>query len=734
MLPPRIAFAFGLIALAAAHASVSARGWQQQQPPPPQQAPTFRTRVSIVQLDVTVLDKDRRPVRGLRQADFTILEDGKPRPIAGFTSFDIDDTPAPATGWMRDIPRDVVTNDRSERRLFVLVLDDAMIPQRAEFIRDSKKIAESIIERFGPDDLAAVVFTGDNRQTQDFTSDKTKLRAAIDGFNPGLADYRFGIDGGVDVDMHFYMSAVKTLSNIAEYLIAVPDKRKAIFWISPGVPYDIEAAAVRRAPRAGEGGPPMSGTLDMRDLAERTEEIFRRAQLANVVIYPLDPTGLGGMRNFINQRLPPSDIRVQQVFDSENKRQLFVMTKTAALTDFLAQAASSTGGRVVMNTSDWEPGISEIFGENKSYYLIGFEPASAAEDGKLHRIEVKVNRPGVDVRSRSSYYAPETERATDPKKPAASPETVALGKAIGGVLAESGLPMKVTLAPFAVPGQRLATVAVTLGIRQPIAAKTNERITETTELLISAFTPEGTARGTQRHTARVVIRAGADGEAAYEVLGRIDLPPGRYSLRMAAHMATLKKSGSVFADVVVPDYSNTPVSAAPVVLSASPGRASAPRALLVPLLPFVPTADREFTKAQKVAALLRLYQSGQKGIERAVVTITLRDAGDAVLVKEARTIDAREFVALGQALIAPETQVLTKPGAGVGPPRGRGLPATPTQDQFANLSLAASDIRYALPIDRLQPGEYLLTFEVLVGAPASASANVLRRDVRFSVK
>jgi VWFA-related protein len=729
---PRIALAFALIVFAGARPQPHQ---QPQQPPPPgQQAPTFRTRVSIVQLDVTVLDKDRRPLRGLTQADFTILEDGKPRPIAGFTSFDIDDTPASATGWMRDIPPDVVTNDRSERRLFVLVMDDAMIPQRPEFIRDSKKIAGSIIERFGPDDLAAVVFTGDNRKTQDFTNDKTKLRAAIEGFNPGLADYRFGIDGA-EVDMHFYMSAVKTLSNIAEYLIAVPDKRKAIFWISPGVPYDTEAAAVRRAPRADEGGPPMSGTLDMRDLAERTEEIFRRAQLANVVIYPLDPTGLGGMRNFIDQRLPPSDIRVQEWFgNNENKRQLFVMTKTATLTDFLAQAASSTGGRVVMNTSDWEPGISAIFEENKSYYLIGFEPASTAEDGKLHRIEVKVNRPGVDVRSRSSYYAPQAERATATKKPAASPETEALGKAIGGVLAESGLPMKVTLAPFAVPGQRLATVAVTLGIRQPIAAKTNERITETTELLISAFTPEGTARGTQRHTARVVIRAGADGEAAYEVLGRIELPPGRYSLRMAAHMATLKKSGSVFADVVVPDYSNTPVSAAPVVLSASPGRASAPRDLLAPLLPFVPTSDREFSKAQKVGALLRLYQSGQKGIERAAVTITLRDAGDAVLVKEARTIDAREFVALGQALIAPETQVLAKPGAGVGQPRGRGLPATPTQDQFANLSLAASDIRYALPIDRLQPGEYLLTFEVLVGAPAGASANVLRRDVRFSVK
>ena len=47
---------------------------------PPVQPPTFRTGVDAVQLDVSVLDKDRRPVRGLTAADFTVLENSKPRP------------------------------------------------------------------------------------------------------------------------------------------------------------------------------------------------------------------------------------------------------------------------------------------------------------------------------------------------------------------------------------------------------------------------------------------------------------------------------------------------------------------------------------------------------------------------------------------------------------------------------------------------------------------------------
>ena len=173
-----------------------------------------------------------------------------------------------------------------------------------------------------------------------------------------------------------------------------------------------------------------------------------------------------------------------------------------------------------MNTSDFEPGITQAFDENASYYLVGFEPTNASADGTLRRIEVKVDRPDVEVRTRSSYYAPEPEKPDKKSnaKNAMTPETEALAKAMSGILPMAGMPLRVAVAPFAVPGQRLSTVTIVLGVRQPVPpAAANGRITETTELLTSAFTPEGDARGAQRHTARVVLRAGANGEAAYEV-------------------------------------------------------------------------------------------------------------------------------------------------------------------------------------------------------------------------
>ena len=158
-------------------------------------------------------------------------------------------------------------------------------------------------------------------------------------------------------------------------------------------------------------------------------------------------------------------------------------------------------------------------------------------DGTLRKIEVKVNRPGVEVHTRSSYYAPEPEKTKKPDaKNATSPEAAALAKAMSGILPLTGMPMRVSAAPFAVPGQRLSTVAIVLGIRQPIpAAAANGRVTETTELLTSAFTPEGSARGAQRHTARVVHIL-EENAANVRAGGRVDQRPRIQALAEGEHL------------------------------------------------------------------------------------------------------------------------------------------------------------------------------------------------------
>src|SRR5215208_8235619 len=95
------------------------------QAPASDQIPTFRSGIDVVQMDVSVLDKDHRPVRGLTAADFTIIERGQPQPIVAFTAIDVPPPLERQAGWMRDAPRDVVSNALDNRRLVTIVMDDA---------------------------------------------------------------------------------------------------------------------------------------------------------------------------------------------------------------------------------------------------------------------------------------------------------------------------------------------------------------------------------------------------------------------------------------------------------------------------------------------------------------------------------------------------------------------------------------------------------------------------------
>src|SRR5262252_3441897 len=83
-----------------------------------QNPPKFIGGIDVVKVDISVYDKDHRPMKGLTAADFTVLEDKLPRPVVGLAEVDIPEPSAPTAKWMRDAPADVTTNDVAEKRLF----------------------------------------------------------------------------------------------------------------------------------------------------------------------------------------------------------------------------------------------------------------------------------------------------------------------------------------------------------------------------------------------------------------------------------------------------------------------------------------------------------------------------------------------------------------------------------------------------------------------------------------
>jgi hypothetical protein len=261
------------------------------------------------------------------------------------------------------------------------------------------------------------------------------------------------------------------------------------------------------------------------------------------------------------------------------------------------------------------------------------------------------------------------------------------------------LPLRATVAPFAVPGKtRLAAVTIALGVRQPIPeAAAKGRVTVSTDLQVTAFTTEGDNKGTARYTAKVVLRPGSQGDADYEALSRIDLPPGRYRLRLAAYHEAAAKTGTVMVDVVVPDFSRELASMSGVILAATPGRPSAPRDILKDVVSIVPTAQRLFDRKDRATALFRLYQNAGRKMTPASLVIRIVDGHGAPVSSETQMIGLDRFADVGGNAAIPST-------------------------------LRTAEVQYKIPFDRLPSGPYLITFEGTLGG------TVLRRDVQFEIR
>lgn len=691
----------------------------------PQQTPqtVFRAGVDIVHLDVSVLDRDRRPVRGLTQADFTVLEDGKPQPIVAFASIDVPDAAQPTepAAWVRDVPPDVRTNDiarKPEGRLFVLLLDDGLIPPDPAAIASAKQIARLAIDRLGAADQMAVVFTVGHRGAQNFTSDRAKLLAAVDTLNAGYATHMHGWDMAVwnddaqkwqlsvDGDAGYRMGSVRTLESVADTLIAAPQRRKAIIYVSPGVLADLETNSQPSA--IGPDSSQMMRSANA-DLVGRLPELYRRMQRANVSIYAVDPTGIGGLEGYVMRMaatlaplrgvVRPASLMDDWFNPSSPPPAMDLARRVQRINhDFLETAATNTGGVAITNTNEFSEGVSRIFAENASYYLLGFNPSAAHKPGSLHRLEVRVKRDDVQVRSRTGYLMPAAATATPAARgaggaqsqagtgrPASEPATPspAVTAALAGPVPSGDLPMRVAVAPFATPGSSAATVTIALGLRHPIVTESTER---TFELHVRAFTTDGASRGSQLQTGKfAILPPTPGGDTAFDLLSHLELAPGRYELRLAANLQPANLAGSVFADVEVPNFAEAPISLSGVLIETEPPGQAGPLEALASVVPVVPTSKREFTLRERATAFVRVYQGGSGALAPASIRITVQDGHDRLIHNNRQALAAGRFDAKTRHV----------------------------------------DVRFDLPLRAMQPGSHLLTMEARLGA------QTVRRQVRF---
>ena len=119
-------------------------------------------------------------------------------------------------------------------------------------------------------------------------------------------------------------------------------------------------------------------------------ELFATANRFNTAIYALDPRGLAAQEYDVSQ---------PNIGPETNRRALRVTQ------DSLRVLADETDGLAIVNRNDFVPGLRRMLRDASAYYLLGYDSSRSATDGKFHKLEVRVKRDGVRVRSRPGFWA-----------------------------------------------------------------------------------------------------------------------------------------------------------------------------------------------------------------------------------------------------------------------------------------------------------------------------------------
>jgi len=404
------------------------------QNPPPSQPPAqgvartdqiIRSGVELITTDVIVRDNSGQFIADLKKDEFEVYEDGVRQKVISFhlthggRSYNIAAPPPPPMQEGIILPPTRPTNDAAGR-IFIIFVDDLHLDFRnTGRIRDLfKKVSKELIHE---GDMFGIVSTGPSSLAIDLTYDRKRLDTAINKISgAGLApkeilDQPEGAQGVAEIRYRAHV-AFSTAYDIMKSLEQVHNRRKAFIYVSNGYDFNpfqqtrqkVEAERYARPGRNGDDGgseyeynPFMKqGNLFAEaDLAMELAELTRAANRANATIYTIDPRGLVGG--------PDLDEQIDMV-----EWQNYVRGSQ----DSLRVLAELTGGIAVVNQNDFVKGLKRIDSETSDYYIVGYYSNNPDPRKRRRTIEVKVQRPNVEVRHRTEYsLRPPPPPITPPK-------------------------------------------------------------------------------------------------------------------------------------------------------------------------------------------------------------------------------------------------------------------------------------------------------------------------------
>lgn len=301
--------------------------------------------------------------------------------------------------------------------------------------------------------------------------------------------------------------------------------------------------------------------------------------------------------------------------------------------DSLRTFTQDTGGRVFLDTNDPALKVPGMFDEMSSFYTLGFDGPDVKPAAWT---TVSVRRPGAEVVPSSfAYQSPESRVTTDAGAVNASRrKPIGLFEALSGPVPVGDLPLRLTTVPIST-GAAESALLLTLGFAPPPQAAAGDAY----RLDLLVFDGDGSK---ERYRQASTIRTAVVRES--EILLKVPLPAGRYSLRLAVEHEPTKLVGSVYAQsLVVPEFRDAPLSLSGIVVGHAEGGSIGGRQAVTDLLPFPPTAVRTFSGADHVSTFVRVHQQTGRTPVDASIEVSLVDQDDAVVASTRDTLAAAAF-------------------------------------------------------------------------------------------
>lgn len=531
---------------------------------------TFSSRAEYVLVPVIVHDKQQHHVGGLTKEDFTILENGKSRPITSIEEVRAASSMPAEVKESSNTTAAVSSAGVSTRKpIAIIALDLINTPQKLQVVARRAiidlllKTAEqgalielltihgqdiSVIHDFSdhPQELLAAL--REVHSSQITSGQVAKDTATAPLMKDALAHSLIRIKGQLiafaNEKDHDYTAeqqgnaaalTLVALQRIAASVAEVPG-RKSLVWLTGDVPFQMETS--KRMPN------------DVSMLP--FEHAMQALNQANVAVYPVDVRGLEVLGLDGSEHLPV-DGRSGPALQAAMTA---ISNAHSATLSSMIGVAEMTGGRAFFNRNDLNNEVSNAIQEGNDYYLLSY-PLNKSDRRSGWRSLTVHTKEGYTAFARKGFYV--TENTENP----ALTKDYDIANAVASPLPFTSLPVRATFLGKQIDGDRANSkiIIFQMGVAPgTISLTRNKEAKDSKEgmLDVDLWVVATDSHGNTTKTISQPIHSALDAENAEKLQkeglqykSSFDLPAGEYTVHFVVRDNATGRTGSVISHLKV---------------------------------------------------------------------------------------------------------------------------------------------------------------------------------------